>query len=167
MNTSISPIKGATLMYPKKVTLNFMEDKPEVYRLCYLRGSVIHDKEVIYYAAKAAHVPESTIKLAEEALFDAISYFCTNGHAVQVPGLGSFGIQFNTNVAETEEEATEECINRKYIRFWPKHDIRDLCSQKNLNVEVKDLLKLKQTNNTPSDDDSDDDTPDTPDTPTP
>ena len=69
-------------------------------------------------------------------------YFCTNGHAVQMPGLGTFGMQFNTKVAKTKEEATDECISRKYIRFWSKHEIRDLCSQKNVRIEVKDLLGL-------------------------
>lgn len=138
----MQPVKGSILMYPKKVKLNYLEEKPEVYKLCPLRGTVIHNKEITYYAAKAAHVPESTIKLAEEALFDAINYFCTNGHAVQMPGLGTFGMQFNTKVAKTKEESTDECINRKYIRFWPKHEIRDLCSQKNVRIEVKDLLGL-------------------------
>ena len=57
-------------------------------------------------------------------------------------GLGTFGMQFNTKVAKTKEEATDECINRKYIRFWPKHEIRDLCSLKNVRIEVKDLLGL-------------------------
>ena len=142
MNTSMQKIKGAIRMYPKNVKLNFLEEKPEVYQLCHLRSGIIHNKEITYYAAKAAHVPESTIEMAEEALFDAINYFCAQGHSVQVPGIGSFGMQFNTKVAKTKEEATDECISRKYIRFWPKHEIRDLCSLKNVRIEVKDLLGL-------------------------
>jgi nucleoid DNA-binding protein len=127
-----------------KFILNYRDEKPKVFQLCHLRNNVISDKEIIYYAAKAAHVPESTIQMAEEALFDAINYFCTNGHAVQVPGIGTFGLQFKTKTAKTEEDVTEENINRKYIRFWAKHDIRKLCNMDNINVEVKDILKLKE-----------------------
>ena len=51
---------------------------------------------------------------------------------------------FKTKTAKTEEDVTEENINRKYIRFWAKHDIRKLCNMDNINVEVKDILKLKE-----------------------
>lgn len=144
MNTSMQPVKGAILVYPKKVKLSFREEKPEVYQLCHMRSNVIHNKEIIYYAAKAAHVPESTIEMAGEALFDAINYFCANGHAVQMPGIGSFGPQLKTKTQRDEEEVSEDCINRKYIRFWPKHNIRDLCNSTNISIELKDLLHLKE-----------------------
>ena len=101
MNTSVQPVKGSILMYPKKMTLNYREDKPEVYQMCHMRNNVIHNKDIIYYAAKAAHVPESTIEMAEEALFDAITYFCVNGHSVQVPGIGSYGPQLKTMTTQT------------------------------------------------------------------
>lgn len=144
MNTSMQSIKGGILMYPKEITLNYREEKPKVYQLCHLRNNVIRNKEITYYAAKAAHVPESTIEMAEEALFDAINYFCTNGHAVQVPGIGTFGTQMKTKTAQSEEEISEDSINRKYIRYWPKHSLRKLCNMDNISIEVKDILHLKE-----------------------
>lgn len=150
MNTSVQPVKGGILMYPKEVTLNYRETKPKVYQLCHLRNNIIHNKEVIYYASKAEHVPESTMEIAGEALFDAIHYFCANGHAVQVPGLGTFGTQFKTKVAQSEEEVSDERINRKYIRYWPKHAIRALCNMKNISIEVKDILGIMTDDEEPT-----------------
>lgn len=143
-------VKGGILMYPKEVTLNYRESKPKVYQLCHLRNNVIHNKEVTYYAAKAAHVPESTIEMAGEALFDAINYFCANGHSVQVPGIGTFGTQFKTKVAQSEEDVSDECINRKYIRYWPKHAISKLCNMDNISIEVKDILGIMEEEEQPT-----------------
>lgn len=144
MNTTVQQIKGGILMYPKEITLNYREEKDKVFQICHMRNNVIHNKEVVYYAAKAAHVPESTVEMAEEALFDAINYFCVNGHAVQVPGIGTFGMQFKTKTAKQEEDVSDANINRKYIRFWPKHHIRSICNMQNINIEVRDLLHLKE-----------------------
>lgn len=144
MNTNMQSIKGGILMYPKEITLNYRDEKPTVFQLCHLRSNTITSKEITYYAAKAAHVPESTIEMAGEALFDALNYFCKNGHAVQVPGIGTFGMQFKTKTAKVEDDVSDDSINRKYIRYWPKHDIRRLCSMNNINIEVKDLLNLKE-----------------------
>jgi len=54
------------------------------------RYSTIDYHDLISYAAKAAGVPESSIALAMEALFDGMNYFVLNGHSVQVPNLGTF-----------------------------------------------------------------------------
>ncbi len=147
---SVTPIqkkgKGAICLYPKKQKLGYLEEKPEVYKLQVMRCPVIDRKGIIAYAAKAAHVPESTVALAQEALFDAINYFCVNGHSVQVAGLGSFGIKLNSKVAKTVDEANADTITRKYIRFFPKAEIREMCSLKNINLHINDILNLKEEN---------------------
>lgn len=87
MSTKTQQVRGSIAMYPKKTYLRYREDKPQVYKLQVQRGGIIRDRDITAYAAQAAHVPESTIALAQEALFDAINYFCINGHTVQVPDL--------------------------------------------------------------------------------
>ncbi len=138
--------KGAIFFYPKKQKLGYLEEKPEVYKLQMMRCPVIDRKGIIAYAAKAAHVPESTVALAQEALFDAVNYFCMNGHSVQVAGLGSFGIKLNSKVAKTVDEANADTITRKYIRFFPNGEIREMCSLKNINIKVNNLLNLTGEN---------------------
>ena len=157
MNDLSNP-KGAIRMYPKKSRLNFAEDKPEVYQLYHLRAGQIDGKEITYYASKAAHVPPSTIELAKAALFDAVTYFCMQGHTVQIPGLGGVGVQFKTKTSATFEEATKDLVKRKYLRFWAKKEVREQCNLKNIHVEIKDILgvlKDDADNGDPSEDGQD------------
>lgn len=107
-----------------------------------MRANVIKGSEIAAYAAKAAHVPESTIAMAQEALFDAVNYFCLNGHSVQVPGLGSFALQINSKTAASADEANADKVTKKYIRFWPIANIRDMCQRKNISIRDVDLLGL-------------------------
>ena len=55
-----------------------------------LRYSTIAYASIIAYAAQAAGVPESSMALAMEALFDAMNYFVLNGHSVQIPNIVTF-----------------------------------------------------------------------------
>lgn len=139
---SIEQTKGSIRMYPKKTKLNFREGKPEVYQLCHMRAGKIGNKDITYYASKAAHVPASTIEMAKEALFDAISYFCAQGHTVQIPGLGGFGVQFQTKTSKTLEGATGDLVKRKYLRFWAKKEVREQCNLKNIRIDVQDILGI-------------------------
>lgn len=160
MSTSTQhEVNGAITLYYKQMVLNYRDEKPVVYKLQVLRGAIITNKNVVAYAAKAAHVPESTVELAQEALFDAVNYFCLNGHSVQVPGLGAFGIRMNSKTTRTLEEADVETITRKYIRFYPKSSIRAQCSLKNISLHLKDLLNLKPKNNASSEENTDGNTP--------
>lgn len=146
---------GSIRIYPKKETLGFVEGKPEVIKLHPLSGSTISGKAIADYASKAAHVPVSTIEMAREALFDAINYFCKQGHTVQIPGLGGFGVQFQTKTSETPEGATSELVKRKYLRFWAKKEVREQCNLKNLHVEIKDILGVLKDETDQSKDEQD------------
>ena len=133
---------GKIRMYPKKRKIGFMEGQPEVYQLCHLRPSVIGNKEITQYAAKAAHVPTSTIELAKDALLDAVTYFCAQGHAVQIPGLGGLSVQFQTKTAESPEDVSLDLVKRKYLRFWAKKEVREQCNLENIHVEIRDVLGI-------------------------
>ena len=40
-----------------------------------------------------------------------------------------------------------DTITRKYIRFYPKVDIRNMCSLRNIHILVQDILGIKKTDN--------------------
>lgn len=119
-------IKGGMTYFRKKMRLTYRDGKPEVYKIQVVRGNVIGKDSIIPYAAKAAHVPETDIELAMNAFFDAIDYFCSNGHRVEVNGLGSFGTVTNTKVARSVEECNTETITKRKIRMWPTGDLRTM-----------------------------------------
>ena len=55
-----------------------------------VRFSTISYESIIAYASKAANVPESSITMSMEALYDAMNFFVLNGHSVKIPNLGTF-----------------------------------------------------------------------------
>lgn len=140
MSTNTQKVKGAIALRKEQIKLGFIKDEEEQMRWKWFpcRGGVIKNQDLVAYASKAAHIPESALAMATEALFDAISYYCLNGHSVQVPSLGTFGLQLNSKCVADEEGATAETITKKYIRFWPKKEVREQCNLKNINLKVSD-----------------------------
>lgn len=136
-------VRGTMGWFKRPWVLNYRETKPLVYKLQTVPGPVIGGDAVIAYAAKAANVPETTVRMAKEALFDAIAYFCANGRTVQVPNLGTFAIHTKVKSAPTAEEATAETIRNRRIQFIPKQSIARLARMDNIDfVYNKNLSEL-------------------------
>lgn len=89
------------------------------------RYSTINYKDIVTYAARAAHVPESSIEVAMDALYDALSYFVLNGHNVKIDGLGTFFFGINAFAEEQIENAGADAIYRLKIGFLPEKDLRE------------------------------------------
>jgi nucleoid DNA-binding protein len=139
---------GSIIMYPEKVKLSYLEGEPEKYRLHWKRATTIDDEDITAYAAQMTHVPESAVTLAQEALFETIQLFCINGHAVQVPNLGTFSVHIDSKVVGTAEEADASSVKRCRLHFYPKAKLRAACCLENIRITVDDLLKLKKKSHT-------------------
>lgn len=146
-NIPTSGPTGHITMHPEKVKLNYQEGKPEKYRLHWERAGTITAENITKYAAQTSMVPESAIIMAQEALFDAIDYFCANGHSVQVPYLGTFSLQLDGSVVDTPKEADALSVKRRRLRFYPKARLRAACRLENISIEVIDRLGLKKKKN--------------------
>ena len=134
---------GVISWFKRQTRLGFRENKDMVYKAQVVRGPVVKGDDLIAYAANAAHVPESTVRMAKEALFQAILYYCGNSHPVEIPGLGSIGVSIRTKTAKTEDGLSADNIMQKYLRWYPKKDIRVAGTMANLKfVENKELSKL-------------------------
>lgn len=134
---------GVISWFKRQARLGFREGKPVVYKAQVVRGPVVKGDDLIAYAANAAHVPESTVRMAKDALFQAILYYCANGHPVEIPGLGSIGVNIRTKVAKSEKDLSADNIMQKYLRWYPKKEIRVAGTLANLKfVENKELSKL-------------------------
>ena len=93
------------------------------------RYSTIDYKAITAYAAKAAAVPESSIEMAMEALFDAMNYFVLNGHSVQIPYLGTFsiGVRAKTSLSEAEFSSDfSKNLKGINIRFLPDTELKSM-----------------------------------------
>ena len=106
-----------------------------------VRYSTIDYPDVIAYAAKAAGVPESTIAMANEALFDAMDYFVLNGHSVQIPNLGTFFISVRVKSTATEAEFTANFaknLRGVHIRFRPDPELKAMVAKTSIETSVDD-----------------------------
>lgn len=103
------------------------------------RYSTISYDAIIAYAAKAAAVPESSIEMAMEALFDAMNYFVLNGHSVQIPNLGTFSIGVRAKSATDESEFTanfSQNLRNVIIRFLPDTELKQMIANTGISTSV-------------------------------
>ena len=103
------------------------------------RYSTIPYASIISYAAKAAAVPESSIEMAMEALFDAMNYFVLNGHSVQIPNLGTFSIGVRAKSAADESEFTanfSQNLRNVVIRFLPDSELKQMIASTAISTTV-------------------------------
>ena len=104
------------------------------------RYSTIGYDAIVAYAAKAAAVPESSIEMAMEALFDAMNYFVLNGHSVQIPNLGTFSIGVRAKSTESEAAFTADFSKNLRgigIRFLPDPDLKAMIANTAISTDVE------------------------------
>jgi nucleoid DNA-binding protein len=92
-----------------------------------VRYSTIPYSAIVAYASKAAAVPESSIEMAMEALYDAVNYFVLNGHSVQIPNLGTFSLGVHAKSAASEVEFSANFaknLKRIILRFLPDTELK-------------------------------------------
>ena len=93
------------------------------------RYSTIEYSAIVAYAAKAAAVPDSSIEMAMEAIFDAMNYFVLNGHSVQIPNLGTFSIGVRAKSALTEQAFQDnfaQNLRNVKINFLPDPELKQM-----------------------------------------
>ena len=106
-----------------------------------VRYTTIDYASVVSYAAKAANVPESSVEMAMEAIFDAMNYFVLNGHSVQIPNLGTFSLSVSVKSSTSEAEFSANFaknLRRVYIRFLPDPELRAMIASTAINTSVDD-----------------------------
>lgn len=107
------------------------------------RYSTIEYKAIIAYAAKAAAVPESSVEMAMEAIFDAMNYFVLNGHSVQIPNLGTFSIGVRAKSAASEQSFQNnfaQNLRNVKINFLPDPELKQMLASTSIKTtsEVPD-----------------------------
>ena len=105
------------------------------------RYSTIAYDAIVAYAAKAAAVPESSIDMSMDAIFDALNYFVLNGHSVQIPNLGTFSISVRVKSSESEAEFTnnfERNLRGVSIHFLPDPELKSMIASTAISTSVDD-----------------------------
>lgn len=101
-----------------------------------LRYSTIAYKDIVYYAAKAAHVPESSIEVAMDALYDALSYFVLNGHNVKIDGLGTFAFGINAYAQSDIADAGADAVHNMKVLYLPEMSLRQMLNNVAITTQI-------------------------------
>lgn len=109
-----------------KVRLNFLEEKPEVYKVQQLTYPIITESVLIEYISQSTNLPKSTVQSCVTAIGEAISYFVINGHRVSFAAFGSFYLKVSTKVAKTFEECKADTVKKTSIGFQSNSELADL-----------------------------------------
>lgn len=125
-----------------KVTLNYREEKPQVYKLLQLTYPVIKEDTLIKYICNSSNLPESTVKACVLAIAEGIAYFVINGHRVSFTSFGAFFLNVHTKSVKTLDECTAETVKMTTIGFQSNSELADLArkvettEQKTLSVKA-------------------------------
>lgn len=122
-----------TLQYSELVKRFQYQGKVKLY-------NEIDYNSLVAYAAKATNINESNIRMSMDAIFDAVQYFVTEGHGVELEGLGtfSFGIKCKAAFSESAAQSQLDGLRQKFINFLPALEIRKAMNSAKLVKEVDD-----------------------------
>ncbi|MBQ0046629.1 MAG: HU family DNA-binding protein [Prevotellaceae bacterium] len=117
-----------------KKTLGFQEGKPTVYKLQNVIFPQVTSDQLIEECSISCGVNPSQTKAVISALLDRLVHYMVIGHGVRLESFGSFSPKIRVKCVKTEEEATVETVQQKYIRFTPGKKFRTMLND--LTVET-------------------------------
>ena len=110
----------AGLIYRKtKMKLNFLEEKPEVFKAQQIVLPQVSTDELFDEIAQSCGVGIPQTQAVINALENRLVHYIKLGHPVRMGVLGSLNPRFRSKTAKTAEEATAETVTRKVIYFIP------------------------------------------------
>lgn len=109
-----------------KTKLNFLEEKPTVYKAQQITYEMVGYSELVEECAEACGVSKSQSKAVIEALVSRITHYMKLGHGVKMGDFGSFKPVFRCKTQETAEDVTADTIRQKKIQFYPGKAFREM-----------------------------------------
>lgn len=125
-----------------KVTLNYREEKPQVYKLLQLTYPAVTTAQLISECSQSCGVNPAQTKAVIDALVNRLVMYMTLGHGVKMGEFGSFKPTFNSKTTQTLDEATEETIKVKKIQFYPGKAFKTMLEELSI-TEASEALSVK------------------------
>ena len=121
-----------------KIVLNFLEDKPEVYKIQQINYGTIGLDKLVAEIAHAEGVNETQTLSVITALVNRVAHYVELGYGVRVGDLGSFKLQMNSKCTTKIEKADASTIRRFRVNFRPGKKLQDVAKT----VTVSDYQSL-------------------------
>lgn len=122
-----------------KVTLNYLEEKPEVFKLQQIILPQVTTAQLINECSKSCGVNPSQTKAVIEALEDRLIHYMEIGHPVKVGDFGSFSPRIRTKVSTKLEKLSMENVTQKLIHFVPGSGLRGMIASNPVNSAAEML----------------------------
>ena len=132
------------LQYRKgKVTLNFRDEKPQVYKLLQLTYPAVTTAQLVSECANSCGVNATQTKAVIDALVNRLVHYMSIGHGVRMGDFGSFKPVFLSKTTQTLEEATPETIRLKKVQFFPGKAFKDMLTELSI-TSAAEALDVKE-----------------------
>lgn len=109
-----------------KVVLNYLDDKPQVYKIQQINFPTISFKQLVRECSTACGVNSNQTKSVIDALVNRIVHYMEIGHSVNMGEFGTFKPTFHCKIAKKIDEADATTVKNKVIRFFPGKEFRDM-----------------------------------------
>ena len=113
------------LQYRKgKIKLNYIEEKPEVYKAIQLTYPQVDYEQLVEEIAQSRGVNTGVTRNVIDALLNRLVHYMEIGHGVSLGTFGSFKPVFVSKTAQTFEEIEQTVESdakgfKKKVRFYP------------------------------------------------
>jgi len=118
--------------------LNYLEEKPTVYRLQQVTLPQIKSEQLVDEISQSCGVNATQTQAVLTALENRLAHYLDIGHGVKVGKFGSFKPVIRTKVSATKENLSMDNVRMKVIQFFPGSLLRNVI--KNISIEGADTL---------------------------
>lgn len=118
------------LQYRKrKMILNFLEEKPEVYKASQINYPAVSFKQLVNECSNSCGVNPSQTQAVVTALIDRLVHYMEIGHPVKMGDFGSFKPAFRSKCTTKIDKVTADTVTKKIIRFYPGKAFREMLTE--------------------------------------
>lgn len=108
------------LQYRKsKFKLNFLDEKPERYKIQQLTYPAVTFQQLVNECSKSCGVNPAQTKAVIDALVDRLVHYMEIGHGVQMGNFGSFKPTFTVKSVKAYDAADASTVKSKRVSFFP------------------------------------------------
>jgi len=124
----------AGLIFRKtKKTLNYLEEKPEVYSLQNITLPKVTWQEMVDEISRTQGCTAAQTQAVINALLDRTVLMIKLGHPVSLGSVGTFKPTYRSKVSATRENLSAENVVQKYLRYIPGKELRKTMAEMPVN----------------------------------
>lgn len=102
-----------------KITLNYLDEKPTRYKIQQLTFPQVTYEQLVEEVSQSRGVNTNQTRAVVDALLNRLIHYMEIGHGVSLGTFGSFKPTFTVKAVKTYDDANENTLKVKKIRFYP------------------------------------------------